>query len=144
MLRAIERPINVAVGLIAITAAAFGVASWRLGFWTDDGPGPGLLPFVAACLIFPVLLLILREKFDDSERFDKSPLLAILLLCVYALVLPYSGFLIPTVALIVAWTMFFERKNALAGVILSGVLVAFGWVIFVYLLRVPMSMLPVR
>ena len=143
MLRFSERPINVAAGLIAIAAVAFGIASWRLGFWTDDGPGPGLLPFVTACLVFPVLLLILRENFDGEERFDGSPLFAIILLCIYAAVLPYLGFLIPTVALIVAWTTIFERKNILAGLLLSGFLVAFGWVIFVYLLRVPMPLLPV-
>ncbi len=143
MFRALERPIHVAAALIAVVAVAFGIASWRLGLWTDDGPGPGLLPVAAACLVFPILLLILREQFDDDERFDRSPLIAIILLCVYAAILPYLGFLIPTVALIVAWTTIFERKNILGGVVLSGFLVAFGWIIFVYLLRVPMPLLPV-
>ncbi|MCW5679973.1 MAG: tripartite tricarboxylate transporter TctB family protein [Xanthobacteraceae bacterium] len=138
-----ERPINVAVGLIAITAVAFGVASWRLGFWTDEGPGPGLLPFVTACIIFPILYLVLREKVDDGERFDRNPLIAIILLCVYGVILPYVGFLIPTITFIVAWTTIFERKNILGGLLLSGFLVAFGWVLFVYLLRVPMPFLPV-
>lgn len=142
MLRAFERPISVAVGLIAVAAVAFGVASWRLGFWTDDGPGPGLLPFVTVCLIFPILFMILRENFDDSERFHAHPLFAIILLCVYAALLPYLGFIIPTVALIVAWTFFFERQNILKGFLLSVLLVAFGWFVFVYLLRVPMPLLP--
>lgn len=142
MLRAFERPISVAVGLIAVAALAFGVASWRLGFWTDDGPGPGLLPFVTVCLIFPILFMILRENLDDSERFHAHPLFAIILLCVYAALLPYLGFIIPTVTLIVAWTFFFERQNILKGFLLSVLLVAFGWFVFVYLLRVPMPLLP--
>lgn len=142
MLRYLDRPINVAVALIAVVALAFGVASWKLGFWTDDGPGPGLLPFAAACLLMPVLLLIVREEFDDRERFHPHPLLAIIILCVYAAVIPYAGFLIPTVVLIVAWTRLFEQQKVVRGVILSALLVAFGWVVFVYLLKVPMSMLP--
>lgn len=142
MLRAFERPIHVAVGLIAAAAVAFGVASWRLGFWTDDGPGPGLLPFVTVCLLLPILFLILREKFDDGERFHAHPLLAIVFLCVYAAALPYLGFIIPTVALIVAWTFIFERQNLVKGFLLSALLVAFGWFVFVYLLRVPMPLLP--
>lgn len=144
MLRAFERPINIAVGLIAVAAVAFGVASWRLGFWTDDGPGPGLLPFVTVCLIFPILFMILRENYDNSERFHAHPLLAIILLCVYAAVLPYLGFIIPTVVLIVAWTFYFERQNILKGFLLSVLLVAFGWFVFVYLLRVPMPLFPGR
>ncbi|MBX3519209.1 MAG: tripartite tricarboxylate transporter TctB family protein [Xanthobacteraceae bacterium] len=143
MFRALERPVNVAAILIAAVAVAFGIASWRLGFWTDDGPGPGLLPFVTVCLLFPILFLIVREKFDDEERFKADPLVAIIMLCVYAATLPYLGFLVPTVALIVAWTTIFERQNIVRGIVLSGFLVACGWVIFVYLLRVPMPLLPV-
>jgi putative tricarboxylic transport membrane protein len=142
MLRVFERPITVAVALIAIVAVAFGVASWKLGFWTDDGPGPGLLPFATALLLAPVLFLILREKFDDSERFHPLPLAAIIALCVYAFVLPYLGFLIPTVVLIVAWVRWLEQQSLIRGLVISAFLVAFGWVVFVYLLKVPMKMLP--
>ncbi|MBK8008866.1 MAG: tripartite tricarboxylate transporter TctB family protein [Rhizobiales bacterium] len=142
MLRYLDRPINVAVALIALVAFAFGVGSWKLGFWTDDGPGPGLLPFAAACLLLPILFLILREEFDDKERFHPHPLFAVVILCVYATVIPYAGFLIPTVLLIVAWTRLFEQQSIVRGAILSVLLIAFGWVVFVYLLKVPMSMLP--
>ncbi len=143
MHRAFERPINVAVALIAVTAIAFGIASWNLGFWTEDGPGPGLLPFVAAVFVAPVLVLVLREKFDNGERFHPHPLIAIVMLCAYAVVLPYLGFIIPTVTLIVAWVMCFERKSLMLAFILSVLLVAVGWFIFGYLLKVPMQMLPV-
>ncbi|HRF07659.1 MAG TPA: tripartite tricarboxylate transporter TctB family protein [Xanthobacteraceae bacterium] len=142
MLRVFERPITVAVALIAAVAVAFGVASWRLGFWTDDGPGPGLLPFAAAVLLAPVLLLILREEFDSSERFHPRPLTAILVLCAYAFVLPYLGFLIPTALIIIAWVRWFEQQSFLKGAVIAAFLLVSGWVIFVYLLKVPMKMLP--
>lgn len=142
MLRAFERPVTVAALLIAAAAVAFGIASWKLGFWNDDGPGPGLLPFAAAILLAPVLLLILREQFDESERFHRAPLAAIIALCAYAFALPYLGFLIPTVVLIVAWVRWLEQQTLLRGLIISVFLVVFGWIIFVYLLKVPMKMLP--
>jgi putative tricarboxylic transport membrane protein len=142
MLRVFERPITVAVALIAIVAVAFGLASWKLGFWTDDGPGPGLLPFAAAVLLAPTLLLILREEFDSGERFHPAPLTAIITLCVYAFALPYLGFLIPTVVLIVAWVRGFEQQSWTKGLMIAAFLIAVGWVVFVYLLKVPMKMLP--
>jgi hypothetical protein len=143
MFRAFDRPINVAVVLIAIATIAFAVASWRIGFWTEDGPGPGLLPFAAACLVFPILFLILREQPDESERFRRPPLLATLVLCGYAIVLPYLGFVIPTVALIAVWATIFEQQNILRGLLLGIFLVACGWVVFVYLLQIPMPLFPV-
>lgn len=142
MFRAFERPITVAAALIAVVAVAFGFASWKLGFWTDDGPGPGLLPFAAAILLAPALFLILREEFDSSERFHPRPLAAIIVLCIYAFALPYLGFLIPTVVLIVAWVRWLERQSLFRGLIIATFLIVFGWVVFVYLLKVPMKMLP--
>lgn len=142
MLRVFERPVAVAVALIAAVAVAFGVASWKLGFWTADGPGPGLLPFAAVVLLAPVLLLILREEFDSGERFHPRPLLAIIVLGVYAFALPYLGFLIPTAALIIAWVRWLEQQNFVKGLIIAVFLLICGWVVFVYLLKVPMKMLP--
>lgn len=142
MLQRLLFPTGVAVLLLAATAIVFMVGAARLGFWTDDGPGPGLLPFATALLLLPLLVITLRESSTGEERFRATPIVAILLSCIYAAVLPYLGFLVPTLVLIVAWVRLFHAQGWLRAVALSIGLTAVGTFLFAVLLKVPMPLLP--
>jgi putative tricarboxylic transport membrane protein len=142
MLRRLLLPTGTATLLLAATATVFAVGAVRLGFWTEDGPGPGLLPFAAAVLLLPLLVLVLRERIIDEEPFRATPLAAILLTFVYAATLPYLGFLLPTLVLAVAWVRMFHGQGWWRAVTLSVALTAAGTFLFAVLLKVPMPLLP--
>ena len=142
MLSRLLLPTPVATLLLAAVAVVFVVGARRLGFWTEDGPGPGLLPFAAGCLLLPLLLLALRERVPDETPFRAAPLGAICLTCLYAAALPYLGFAIATVLLIVTWVRLFHGQGWLRAVMLGIGLTAASTVLFAMLLKVPMPLLP--
>jgi putative tricarboxylic transport membrane protein len=142
MLQRLLLPTAIATLLLAATAIIFAGGAVRLGFWTEDGPGPGLLPFATTMLLLPLLVLVLRERVTDEEPFRAAPLAAILLTCVYAAALPYLGFLLPTLVLIVAWVRLFHTQGWIRAVTLSIALTAAGTVLFAVLLKVPMPLFP--
>jgi len=142
MLTRLLLPTPIAVAAIAATAIVFAVGGWRLGFWTDDGPGPGLLPFAAAVMLLPLLVLVLREPVPDEEPLRATPLFAVVLSLIYAAVLPHLGFLITTVIYLTLWVRLFHQQSLVRAATLSVALTAAGTFLFAYLLRVPMPLLP--
>ena len=142
MLSRLLLPTPVATLLLAAAAAVFVVGAMRLGFWTDDGPGPGLLPFAAGVLLLPLLVIALRERVPDETPFRAAPLGAICLTCFYAAALPYLGFAIATVLLIVAWVRLFHGQGWVRAVTLSLGLTAASTFLFGTLLKVPMPLFP--
>lgn len=137
-------PTYVAAAMIAALAVLFGVGSFKLGFWVDDAPGPGLLPLVIALLLLPLLFVALREPIPSGETpFRGSPLVAITLTGIYALALPYAGFVPASILLVLVWIRLFYRQGWVGAVICSTALTAVGVVIFNVLLKVPMLLFPV-
>lgn len=135
-------PARIAVILLGVTAIGFAVGSWRIGFWDETGPGPGLLPFITAAIMLPLLFVVWREPAPDDEPFRFNPLAAVILTAIYALVLPHLGFILPTVLLIVIWVRLFHRQPIWRAFLLSFLLVVAGTLLFVGLLKVPMPLLP--
>jgi putative tricarboxylic transport membrane protein len=135
-------PTSIATLLLAAVAVIFVVGATRLGFWTDDGPGPGLLPFAAGVLLLPLLLVALRERVLDETPFRAAPLGAICLTCLYAAALPYLGFAPATVLLIIAWVRLFHGQGWVRAIALSIGLTAASIFLFETLLKVPMPLLP--
>jgi putative tricarboxylic transport membrane protein len=134
-------PSYVAGLLLGLLALVFCVGAFRLGFWGDDGPGPGLLPLVVGALLMPMIVIALREPIpEDESSFKIPPLLAIAMMLAYALALPRSGFVPATLVLLLLWVRGFYRQSWFRAVACAACLTALGLFIFSFLLKVPMPM----
>ena len=135
---------NLVAGLmLGALALVFGVGAFRLGFWGDDGPGPGLMPLGVSILLLPLLIVALREPDPDGESsFKSQPLLALLIMGIYAFTLPRVGFVPATVVLLAAWIRGFYSQSWLRTAVCSVGLTAVGFFIFHTLLKVPMQLFP--
>src|SRR6187431_1804056 len=60
-------PSYVAGLTLGVLGLVFCIGAFRLGFWTDDGPGPGLLPLVAGALLIPLIVVALREPEPQGD-----------------------------------------------------------------------------
>jgi putative tricarboxylic transport membrane protein len=135
-------PTPIATLLLAAMALGFAVGSVRLGFWTFDGPGAGLVPFTAAVLLLPLLIMVLRERSAVEEPFRATPIGAVVIGCAYAALLPYAGFAVPTIVLVVIWARVFYRQSWTRAVALGLALTLVSALIFGTLLKVPLPLLP--
>jgi hypothetical protein len=136
-------PSYVAGLLLGVLGLVFCIGAFKLGFWGDDGPGPGLLPLVAGALLVPLIIVALREPIPQGETsFKLQPLLAIGLALIYALVLSRTGFVPATLVMLALWIRGFYRQSWLRAAVVSVCLTTFGLFIFHILLKVPMRMWP--
>jgi hypothetical protein len=135
-------PTNVAGALIGALAILFGIGALGFGLWQDDMPGPGLLPFAVSLLLLPLAFIVLRENVPDETPFKATPLVATGVTLIYAVTLPYLGFIVATLLLIVIWVRLLEQQSWMRAALTSAILVMGGLVIFVVLLDVPMPLLP--
>jgi hypothetical protein len=136
------QPTSIAALLLITLAFIFGVGGYRLGLWSDNTPGPGLLPLAAALILLPLVGLMLREDNADQGPFRAAPLSAVILMCIYAAVLPRAGFLLPTFVLVLAWVRIFHGQGWVRASLLSMCLSAAGVGLFGVLLKVPMPLVP--
>ncbi len=137
-------PTYVAAAMLAGLAILFGVGAFKLGFWVDDAPGPGLLPLAISLLLLPLLFVASREPIPSDETpFRGSPLVAIVFTVIYALVLPRTGFVPASIVLLLVWIRLFYGQGWIGAIICSSALTAAGVVIFNVLLKVPMPLFPV-
>lgn len=136
-------PTYLAAGMLGALALIFGIGAFRLGFWGDDGPGPGLLPLVVSLLLVPMLVLVLREPLPPDETgFSAGPLSAIVLVLIYAAILPRAGFVLSTLVMLFTWIRLFYRQGWFRSAACSASLTVLGLVIFNVLLKVPMQLFP--
>src|SRR5436305_1031475 len=113
-------PTHVGALVLAALVLIFGIGAFRLGFWMDEMPGPGLLPLAAALLLIPAIAIILREPAPaDETPFTLTPLLALAVLAVFGLLLPRAGIVLAVIALLIVWVRFFYRQTWLRAVICS-------------------------
>ncbi|HEU5068211.1 MAG TPA: tripartite tricarboxylate transporter TctB family protein [Sphingomicrobium sp.] len=118
-------PLRFAAVMLAILAGVFALISVGLGFWVDEVPGPGLLSFIAALLLLPVLAAVVlgQPQPEDEQGFDRRTLFALPLLCVCAIVVPYAGLVLGSLGFSVLWVRFFHRQTWLRAVVVSTALV---------------------
>lgn len=137
----LTRPTILAAIVLVGLGLVFAIGGVRLGLWVDGGPGPGLLPTIAATLLLLLVAVLLVSAPKDEERFHYEPLLAMMLCCAYAAIVPRIGVLIPTFALIVIWVMVLHRQTLLRASLLGVGLTGAGVVLFHVLLKVPMQLI---
>ena len=134
---------SAAAGL-ALLALVFGVGSFQLGFRQEGVPGPGLLPLVTSLLLLPIAgrLLLRPSDLPGAEPLRATPLVALAVLGIYAVVLPRGGFVGPTVVFLVVWVVAFHRRPLWQAVVLAVLLTAGAVVLFHVVLGVPMPLRP--
>jgi len=138
-------PTYVAGALLAAFGLVFCIGAFGLGFWTDDGPGPGLLPFAAGAILLPLIAIAMREPIpDDETSFRIEPLGAIILMLLFAAALPWAGFAPTTFVALALWIRIFHRQSWWRAALCAAALTLFGYVIFHVLLKIPMQMFPER
>jgi putative tricarboxylic transport membrane protein len=141
--KVLARPGVVAALVLAALGVVFLAGGLRLGMWTDDGPGPGLLPAISAALLLVLLALmvlgIAREPHADG--FKAEPLIGTGLCCACAVLAPRIGVLVPACLLIFAWVKFLHGQSWLTAVAVSIGLTAIGLLLFRVLLKVPIPLI---
>jgi hypothetical protein len=134
-------PTAIATGVLVAMGLVFAVGGLRLGLWTFDGPGPGLLPLGAATLLLVVLVPVVLTQPREAESFRKEPLIAIGMCCLFAFLAPRIGVVIPCVLLVTLWVRFLHEQSWLRAGLVGAGLTAAGIGLFHVLLKVPMPLI---
>lgn len=141
-----KRALPFRIGLIvpALLAAAFALGSFKLGFWVDGVPGPGVLPLVAAILLLLVIAVawIGGPQDDDEQTYAPVAGVALLVILVYAGAAPYGGMVLATFALIAVWVRYLHAQTWLRAVAVAAGLVAANVLLFGFLLKVQLPLGP--
>ncbi len=144
----IKSPQDFAAGLFLLAIALFGLTGgWKLSMGTMSGVGPGMLPKVISAMIagFGVLLVLqsLITKGDLLERWSIRGLVFILSsLLVFAATVRTLGlaFAGPLCVIISA---FAEKSVRLKEIVIFSLVLTGGCIIlFAYMLRLPIPILP--
>ena len=136
--------VRIAAAGLVLLALLFGVGSFQLGFRQEGVPGPGLLPALTSVLLLPIAgrLLLRPSLLPGAEPLRPTPLRALAVLAVYGAVLPYGGFVVPTIVFLVLWVVAFHRRPLPQAVVLAVLLSAGAVALFHLLLGVPMPLWP--
>src|SRR4051794_13491262 len=86
-------PLRIASALFLVLSLIFAYFAFQLGFWRRGIPGSGLLPFVGAIALLgcSVTLFFAKLAPEDETGFDPRALMALPVLCLYALSVPHTG-----------------------------------------------------
>lgn len=144
MMRRSLSPTTLSALIMIVLALAFGYGSYRLGFWDYGMPGSGLLPMLAsvALLLLSGILISQARKQADEEPFRLLPIMALALVWVYALALPWLGFAIPTVIMLFIWVKYIYQRPAWVAGLVAVLLTLGGIVLFGTFLDTPIEVWP--
>ena len=120
----------------AYLAYAYGLGSLRR-------PGPGLWPFAVSVLIalLAIMLLVVGRHLDDAEKFTKASLLVLAGGATFVglgLMLPTLGFEIPAILLGIVWLRFLGGESWRSTIVISVATTAAFYVLFLYVLKIPL------
>ena len=131
----------------ALVALAFGAVgaglSLKYGLGTLRRPGPGLWPFIisGAIVVMALVLLVVGRKLHDTEAFSRSswlPVVGLLTFVALGLLMPVTGFEIPSLLLCAVWLRYLGGESWRSTVIVSVCTVTAFYFLFLYGLRIPL------
>jgi hypothetical protein len=132
-------------GLLLVFAAAVLLSIRGLAFGSITRPGPAAFPAVLAIILIGVAALVLvrglRAAAQPFGAIAAKPLIAVTLAFVgFAVTVERAGLVPATVVLVVCAAFGFERLRRVETVLIAVSLSAFGALVFVWLLRLPLPL----
>lgn len=140
-----ERIAGLTLILLGITVMIYSMTALSLG--TIKHPGPGFFPMLCGlCIVvfsLAWLIPLWKHKDEDPQPFWGKgewvrPTMAVAAIALYASIMDELGYLISTLVFILLWQFIIEREKWLRAVIISLACTATMYVLFQYLLSVPL------
>ncbi|WP_432562533.1 tripartite tricarboxylate transporter TctB family protein [Kineococcus sp. SYSU DK003] len=124
------------VGIAAVSGAL------ALGVGTARQPGPGTFPLLIGGLlvVLGAVLAVLSRRTADTEEFSRASLLVLaglVTMVVFVAVIERVGFEVPAALLTFVWLRFIGRESWRLSVVVSLLVVAAFYAVFVGALAVP-------
>lgn len=138
---------RIAAIFLLLVGLSAGVHSWaNLNLGTMQLPGAGFMPFVASSILTlsaGAWLVGSLGKAADPQPFWEGkgwlkPLLAVLIMLLYAFGMPAAGYLLATLLFMLAWQFIIERERWLKATLIAVITTAAMWLLFTRLLGVPL------
>jgi hypothetical protein len=112
------------------------ILSVAMGLGTPSAPRPGLWPFLISCAMVALGLfqLIAGRHNRDAEKFTRmsmSPLTGLVTLAAMVALMPLIGFELPALVLCIIWMRFLGGETWRSTVLISAIVVAAFYGIFV-------------
>lgn len=119
------------------------VLSYGYGLGSLREPGPGTWPFIVSVLIaaLSAVLLVVGGRLHDTEAFTRSsvlPAIGAVSFVAFGMLMPVTGFEIPTLGLSVLWMRFLGRESWRSTLIVSVLTTVAFYFLFLYGLRIPL------
>jgi putative tricarboxylic transport membrane protein len=139
--------VRLAGGLVPL---AFGVAAlvlaWRMRMGEPRDPGPGMWPAIISVAIIALsVVLLVRERDErDYERFSRGAwfnLLGVASLVAYVLLFRLVGFEVATLVVTAVWLKLLGGESWRTTIVLSALLTASLYTLFVLVLDAPIPRL---
>jgi putative tricarboxylic transport membrane protein len=131
----------------ALVVLAIGIGGAYLAYGYGLGslrrPGPGLWPFAVSFLIaaLAIMLLVVGRHLDDAEKFTRASLLVLAGGATFVglgLLLPAIGFEIPAILLGIVWLRFLGGESWRSTIVISVATTAAFYLLFLYVLKIPL------
>jgi hypothetical protein len=123
---------------LVVTGVGIGAAvlSIAMGLGTPASPQPGLWPFIISCVMVALGLfqLIMGRHNRDAEKFTRmsmAPLTGLVTLAAMVALMPLIGFELPALVLCIIWMRFLGGETWRSTVLVSAIVVAAFYGIFV-------------
>jgi hypothetical protein len=133
--------------LAAVVPLAIGLGGLAMalgmGLGSFTAPGPGLWPAVVCgvLVVMSLVLLVGGRRFHDAEALTRGVLpvlLAVATLIALVLAMPYVGFEFPALVVAFVWLKVLGQEGWLLSAVVSVLLTAALWLLFVQLFDVPL------
>ena len=124
--------IGVGIGAVVLSVA--------MGLGTPSAPQPGLWPFMISCVmvVLGLFQLIVGRHNRDAEKFTRmsaAPLTGLVTLAAMVALMPIAGFELPALVLCIIWMRFLGGETWRSTLLVSAVVVAAFYGIFVMALN---------